>query len=276
MKHGFSLLIREYMEATEVDYEDCRNFQVVCPACYEAVFKAGSDPNGRQYLSHYSSSGSDVPDCELRVASMSAQTMTERNDLSRGQHLKLFQQLFVDLLAEQFFTDAEHRRSALKLVDAMTSRQSYRSFIRDLRPGIASMAGDDAAASIVLDPHGPYRSKSPFWRHRQKTYALSFLKHVAAPNSLRTLYFAIAMGILHQRSTAMKLGTSGLHSREGVRMMDMLMEASDTGLRRYLAGPGWDDGDPSRISIMRVTVIQALRAVLLEFPYIEAIRRAGE
>jgi len=275
MKHGYSLLVREYVEAREVDYDDCRSFQIVCPCCYEALFKAGSDPEGRQYLSHYASGGSDVPDCELRVASMSTQSMQERNHAARGQHLELFQKRFFDLLAAQFFADEAYRSHGLKLIDRMTSRPSYRSLIREIRPSLQVMAHDDVAVGIVLDPDVQYRSRSPFWRQRQKTYALSFLRHVVAPNSLRTLYFAVAMGVLHQRSTAMKLGTSGRHAAEGVRMLDMLIDSSDAHLRKWLEEIAEAPEEPSPASLLRVVIMQALRAALLEFPYLEAIRTAG-
>lgn len=275
MRYGYSLLTREYVEAREVDYDDCRSFQIVCPSCYEALFKAGSDPEGRQYLSHYASGGSDAPDCEMRVASMSVQSMQERNHESRGQHLQLFQERFVDLLSMQFFGDEAFRLQALKKVERMTSRASYRSLLRDMRPVLHALAHDDAAARSLLDPDRAYRSRSPFWRQRQKTYALSFLRHVTAPNSLRTLYFAVGMGVLHQRSTALRLGTSGRHAAEGVGLLDMLLDSGDVQLKRSLGEIDAAPGDPSPMSLLRIVVMQALRAVLLEFPYLEALRTAG-
>lgn len=274
MKHGFSLVLTQYLEAAEVDYDDCRSFQIVCPNCYEAVFKAGSDPDGRQYLSHYASSASNVPECELRVASTSAQTMTERNAESHGQHLALFQQRFVDLLSEQFFPDAARRGIATAHVAKMIARPSYREFVRDVRNGLARIVVSEDSTAALIDAEQGYAGQSPFWRRRQMHYARSFVKHVAAPNSLRTLYFAIAMGILHQSAVAMRRGTSGMHADEGVQMMDMLMGASEADLKRYLKELGAARGNPSPMSIMRATAMHALRAALIEFPYVEAIRTA--
>ncbi len=69
MKTGFSLLLQEYVNPVELDYEDCRTFQIVCPACKEPVFKVSRATAGNKadYLSHYRKDETLNEQCELRV-----------------------------------------------------------------------------------------------------------------------------------------------------------------------------------------------------------------
>ena len=55
MKTAFSLLLQGYLNPVELDYEDCRAFQIVCPACKEPVFKVsgGIEDKATVYFSYY-------------------------------------------------------------------------------------------------------------------------------------------------------------------------------------------------------------------------------
>jgi hypothetical protein len=92
MRQGYSILLGETLEASELEYHDCESFQVVCPTCREPLFK-GVRVAGREdalhYLSHYSTSASVTTECELRAARSAAQVATE-NRVSREQRLEYF------------------------------------------------------------------------------------------------------------------------------------------------------------------------------------------
>ncbi len=92
MNLGYSLLLGEYIEAERVEYDDCKPFQITCPACHEPVFKVVRAVPGseRHYLSHYEVSQSYATDCELRVRSLTHAEIEKSNSLARGQRLALF------------------------------------------------------------------------------------------------------------------------------------------------------------------------------------------
>jgi hypothetical protein len=104
MQTGYSLLLREYVAAKEVDYGDCEEFQITCPSCHEAIFKAGKYDSDRQYFSHYAASKSDVSDCELRVAALSNEQTARENLIGRGQTLAQFFARFQDILVTWMYS----------------------------------------------------------------------------------------------------------------------------------------------------------------------------
>jgi len=95
MKTGYSLLLGEYIDATALEYRDCEPFQVVCPACYEPLFKVQrtADEGAVNYLSHYRKDAAYGGDCELRAVSRSAAELASRNSESREQRLRFFLQV---------------------------------------------------------------------------------------------------------------------------------------------------------------------------------------
>jgi hypothetical protein len=104
MQTGYSLLLREYVAAKEVDYGDCEEFQITCPSCHEAIFKAGKYDSDRQYFSHYAASKSDVSDCELRVAALSNEQTARENLIGHGQTLAQFFARFQDILVTWMYS----------------------------------------------------------------------------------------------------------------------------------------------------------------------------
>lgn len=92
MKTGYSILLGEYTYAEDIDYRDCEPFQIVCPVCYEPLFKVQrqKDDATIDYLSHYSADKSYAEDCELRVTSQSRSVYENQNRIARDQRLKYF------------------------------------------------------------------------------------------------------------------------------------------------------------------------------------------
>lgn len=101
MKTGYSILLGEYLDAAGLDYRDCEPFQVVCPACYEPLFKVQriKEEVAINYLSHYSANKSYAGDCELRVDSESRSTYESKNKIARDQRLQYFIGVFQDMVA---------------------------------------------------------------------------------------------------------------------------------------------------------------------------------
>ena len=139
MEFAQSLLLDALLHAREVGYDDCREFQIICPACHEPVFKAGSEFTKRQYFSHYIKKADD---CELRVSIIVAEKMKPKIVIPKGQELASFLAHFEALLLESVLATLPVRsatptgeiKSSIKdIADGMKGRQTYRNFCHNSR-----------------------------------------------------------------------------------------------------------------------------------------------
>lgn len=102
VKTGYSILLCEYLNASDIDYRDCESFQVVCPVCYEPLFKVQrkKEESTIDYLSHYSADNSYSGDCELRIDSQSHSVYENKNKTARDQRLQYFIGVFQKMIAQ--------------------------------------------------------------------------------------------------------------------------------------------------------------------------------
>ena len=112
MKYGYSLFLHEYVNPKDVDYEDTRLFQIVCPECKEPVFKVSRYLNDKtaNYFSHYRKDETLNQQCELRVNSIPSSTVNEIAVQSRNQKLSLFLKVFQDMVWDNEFEEANIKR----------------------------------------------------------------------------------------------------------------------------------------------------------------------
>lgn len=119
MKFGHSILLGETIDAADIQYRDCERFQVVCPHCYEPIFKvrrAAGSPDEIHFYSHYVVSGAYQGECDLRVKSYSRSEIEARNQVSRDQRLSYFLSVLRRTLgmAPNYITTAENHTTAWK------------------------------------------------------------------------------------------------------------------------------------------------------------------
>lgn len=152
MKLGYSLLLLDHVSAEAVGYEDCKAFQIVCPACKEPVFKVvrTAEDATLDYLSHYASARSYAADCELRVTSMLSDEIKKKDAAGRGQRLAYFLSVLrAALSADQRVYnnpfEAERRQKGLRrhkgllpLIDLVLAGQKLPGF----RSGFEEIARD--------------------------------------------------------------------------------------------------------------------------------------
>lgn len=117
MKHGYSLLLGEYIEATHVEYHDCKSFQIVCPACYEPVFKVAraAEEAAVEYLSHYPETKSEPEACELRVKKISITEKDEHNTKARNQRLEYFLSVLREMIGKHPMYPKGYEKSQAQL-----------------------------------------------------------------------------------------------------------------------------------------------------------------
>lgn len=296
MKTGFSELLLEFVDADEIEHGDCKDFQITCPACREAVFKVGTAGDARRYLSHYRGTASDVEQCELRVASISRSMMDKANSEARGQLLADFQGYFLEKTLEAI-TPSDGpgqtiRSDIRRILAGATVRQSFRGLVRLMRPSLAAaLESDEHRKAFFGDGYG-YRAgvdrngdstgkgQSEYWIARQLAYAQSYSHHLLAPGSLRTLYDATAIGLHKMRRTIRNIGTVGDNEDFADEATQILLYGSDGNLASFLNHCRrnlitHNGRTAPAIALVGGIVEQAVRSALIEFPYVQAAMDAA-
>jgi hypothetical protein len=112
MKVGYSLLLGEYVPANQVRYGDVAGFQIVCPCCRDPLIKVErpTQTDITEFLSHYAAKPG-TGECELRVASISAEARARTNRESRGQTLKVFLSVLRDAMQLRMRNDPPIERA---------------------------------------------------------------------------------------------------------------------------------------------------------------------
>lgn len=128
MRTGYCILLGEYIEAPWIEYRDCEALQIVCPSCYEPVFKvvANRDAEEKHYLSHYRKDAAFDAECELRVKSVSIPEQQRHNSDSREQRLLYFLRVFLSALQRDPFIS--YRHDIQRTHSEITRSRSYREF----------------------------------------------------------------------------------------------------------------------------------------------------
>ena len=104
-----SNLLLEHVAADEIEHGDCADFQIVCPACREAVHLRKGEVR-TPYLSHYKAIDEEARECELRVGAIPHEQIARTNALGREQTLALFQTQFRHAIIRAPIATAATRR----------------------------------------------------------------------------------------------------------------------------------------------------------------------
>ncbi len=95
MDVAFSLIKRDYIFATDCNYDDTANLQIRCPFCFEPLFLKSGGTN-KDHFSHYAESLNSA-DCELRSRSYYS-SYSEFESETKGQtllkHYRMFSNLY--------------------------------------------------------------------------------------------------------------------------------------------------------------------------------------
>ena len=196
MKTAFSLFLQEYVNPVAVDYEDCRAFQIVCPACKEPVFKVSRNISDKttDYFSHYRKDETLNEQCELRVSRISTERIEEVRSESRNQKLHLFLKVFQDIVWRNEYDEisikkAKQRffqlsRSSVFSIFNKTLLQWFRDAIED-KNEILDMF-DESLENIYENLEN---FKSNFAVNLQKEFAYDFFQHLLAGHSKTNFFF---------------------------------------------------------------------------------------
>jgi hypothetical protein len=252
MQTGYSLLLREYVAAKEVDYGDCEEFQITCPSCHEAIFKAGKYDSDRQYFSHYAASKSDVSDCELRVAALSNEQTARENLIGRGQTLAQFFARFQDILVTWMYSGktpewlgASDPLTMKKRLMWSCSRPEFIRYARHVRHHMRHQAAYgywQIAQSSRPSTHARRRPLRATWRPRPTAAALArrAIESACECRPAARQYDSVQEHLHHVHYCYIGTTTSGGHPR---LVFHLLFPARSPSLRAHL--------DPCRLTSIR-------------------------
>ena len=222
MRIGYSIVSSEMVEAHLAEYGDCAKYQIVCPCCREAVFKAKREET--HYFSHYGALTEEARQCELRVDLLSKQLYPHqhRQFNSHGQTLAHFMSVLRESVVQgQDKADAVDadvlRQDIMRIMafrrDAIWDQPIRQMFDYDLlkRNVLGQLVGKEytiealqrmteastmsrtqSECEKVIKTVPLFHDKSPFWVRRQASYCSDIMGHLATGQASDNLSFMAA------------------------------------------------------------------------------------
>jgi hypothetical protein len=233
MEYGMSLLLENrLLLAREVDYDDCRSLQLVCPACHEPLHKRGNPFTRRQYLSHYEAKGKS--DCELRVFNIVRDTLHPVVVVPHGQELERFLARFEEIVLEAGGVTAA---AMMAMVQSMRVRKTFRELLRVSRDhhrvaccdGVAGTSGARTTPLVEQFEMNPEMTEC----------ARSVVRFLTSPNAFSALMFAVSYGLAlfytAHHAPALVRWADADNEKAPMRFPE-LVELSDRSLPRWFNG----------------------------------------
>jgi hypothetical protein len=291
---GYSLLLGEVIDSASISYDDCRPFQIVCPACREPVFKVVRDapPVPAQYLSHYAVDDAYDKDCELRVANMGRREVEAANATARGQSLKLFLRVLQEtILTSQY--DAENRiraeQFARKLREAPGLRRYREAMFEHAYESCRGMKLDEADEFLQdyvddVTAGGEEFPRTAFALSTQKRIAWDVWRHILSPAARGNYTFLVSHGAVHflaRIELAQKahdllpyehliVQTLAAFAESGPKEADELLRR----LAGMYVGPPHALEDSDALSKMSAEITHESLGILLRLPYFDLLKAA--
>jgi hypothetical protein len=254
VKIAYSMLLREFVEAEEVEPGDCEKFLVTCPCCREALFKktrARHEGGETHFLSHYRADSADAKECELRVETLSHEQIEHFSMAGRGQALDGFMSVLKDaIIRGQAFLmpPGEYQKSMNRLL----SRPVYQQFVPY---GLASINAllkfPDPRKTVadMLASFPRFESRSPFWHRRQASYILDVLRHLTIPQAQGNMRVLVAAGYLNiavradeYRRDRSQLMVPGYDPIPGVNLIEAMVDGKSPAALKHLTAR-WSGAD---------------------------------
>ncbi|SOC30527.1 hypothetical protein [Thalassospira xiamenensis] len=227
MKYGYSLLLREFVTAEEVQFGDCEQFQISCPICREPVYKKTRDRQDgltTHFLSHYRAETEEEKDCENRVTSAMVGKFGDFSAEGREQTLRKFIAVMTEAILDSqahIIPKQEHR----KLIERLMSREIFKDFSSYGKHCVDLMINNGQLENFVklsIANSKDFSKESEFWHRRQTSYVVDVLLHMNTARTSRSLDFLIAAAIVN-------LGRNAKNFRR-----ERAIDEVTTGEKRYL------------------------------------------
>jgi len=277
MKIGYSMVFQEHVPCEDVGYGDCKEFQVVCPACKGAVYKTGSIDAERQFLSHHPGTGHE--DCELRVSKMMSTLQTGTGSEERNQSLKAFQAKLLENYIE-YRTLPRHpkerrpevKKSMEEEFYAALSRPTYQRYLKTLRNGHARSliekfgdvldemnrsANDNDKANVVM----------------QSAYISDFMEHIKSDRAGKVFLNITTLALLNAGGR----GSTQVHPEYSEKMHNLRMAfayGNEKEFKRaYKTAKKWhvmaEGQHTTGLYLIDHDLMTGILATLTDYPFVE-------
>lgn len=192
MKTAYSLLLQEHVDPRAIGYEECRRFQIVCPVCMEPVFRVSRESSGNDvtFFSHYRRDETLNEQCELRVNRISGDTIAAVNAESRNQKLRLFLEVFQEIVWAHGHTDESRERAKQRFFRVRRS-SVFASLVGRIADQLRDIVDDENEVLEHFDDALVYLTGSPgpFETYLHKEFAYDFLRHLLAGHAKANFLF---------------------------------------------------------------------------------------
>lgn len=295
MDLGYSNLLGKHINASALDYNDCKRYHIVCPVCRERLFKArrtNSDGHERHYLSHFRSAAAHAHDCELRVASMGLTALDSFDHTTRGQYLDDYLRDFNDLISRDVEVlcpgDLNTQRLERDVMLSLSQSELLMEFAADLAGELQGMELEDVEgnfeghAESYLTSFGegedPYYGRS---EASQRRVAKDLWAHLLTPPALanfRCLFCRAYSVLIHRLEATTKLREVTEEERlllDTIKGFPVQDAATANVTLRLMSGYpvdiiyGVDSTD--LLEGLKSHLIEEMVGVLLRLPYEEAL-----
>ena len=299
MKTGYSLLLGEYIEAQKINYDDCKNFQVVCPSCKEPIFKVQREltANPTEYLSHYERDKSYVAECELRVSALTKEEIAKSNTLSRDQRLEYFLSVLQKAISQTLYPQDDISQSKVaKLLQTLARSKSLKSY-RELlfafeRKAYAKVSDVELTEQMsgYMDDirevnEGEFFSTS-FAMETQMRIARDIWRHLLSAGA-KGNYFILFNHAYYQLMYRFKLASNNRslmeHEQVMYSAMDKLINTSVNkgrliiqSLNKYPIGKPHAMADSNLLNKLSSEIAHEMMGILLVLPYFELLKAATD
>lgn len=199
MKIGYSLLLSEYINSELIEYDDCKNFQIICPSCKEPVFKVIRETEEKpiHYLSHYEKDKAYMDECELRISSIPQNEIQRNNNSSRNQRLQYFLSVLKETIYKTEYSDYEHAKKRIKQIEKSKALDKYRKLRYEHAIKMLSKNNEKDLLEFFenyvdeMKEIGGEFYKTTFSIEQQKQIALDIWYHILTPNAKENYFFLL-------------------------------------------------------------------------------------
>lgn len=283
-------MLGEYISAPHLDYQDCKSFQIVCPACYEPIFKVARNVRGSflEYLSHYPETESDTEVCELRVKNISSEKMEVSNSVARNQRLDYFLHVLRDMIGAHAmypngYSVSQKRlnrsKPLQKLRELAFSHQKKQEFDRGAFYSFAEEYVDD-----ISEVGGVI--KTAFTMTVQKRIAFDVWNYIVSNKGKDNYNFLFNHAYLVVLSRLQRSADSGCFSADEEFLANRLIDLANTSKKRGMiilsqmantpVGPPYAIEGSNFLNKAAAEIMHEMVGTLLTLPYFEWLKKTDE
>lgn len=283
MKYGLSILLNEYLKPDSVEYKDTEIFQIVCPECYEPIFKVVREDE-INYFSHYKKDRTMDSNCSLRVDSITHDEIEKTARESKGQNIEYFLSVFrKSVISHEVSGNTE---KILLLIEEINNSNGFSEIKNKIAERFRELSTDD---QLILSFFDDYLKETDmdtkFSFLKQKEYALILLKHLCSPKAKENLGFLICYAgifLTTRLEASFKLGEVTKWQVDMYNYLSRLLKCKTNEefqkilveLLKYKLNPPWVQKENTSMLVKIISEIAYESCgVIIRFPFFKVLKQ---